>query len=133
MNVLVVEDNFLVADTIRAQLEVSGHSVVGPVARIGEALSLVEAVRPDCAVLDLNLGADGFVTPLADWLEERAVPFIFLTGYPVFYDPGAPLRRFRDHPILSKPYRMHTLIEAIETMKQPVRAPGMAWHPSTGN
>jgi CheY-like chemotaxis protein len=118
MKVLVVEDNFLVADTIRLQLELSGHIVLGPAARIAEALALVDTLRPDCALLDVNLGADGFVSPLAEQLAERAVPFGFLTGYPVFYDPRAPLGTFRDRPILTKPYKQQALIALIETMKR---------------
>ena len=83
--VLVVEDEYFVARDIQRALQRAGAEVVGPVARLNDALGLL-ADRLDltAAVLDVKL-ADSMVFPVADALRRRGVPFIFATGY----DPGS--------------------------------------------
>ena len=77
---LVVEDEFLVADHLAVSLEDLGYEVVGPYPAIDEALLAVRTEALDVAVLDANLdGADS--GPIAVALAERNVPFIVLTGY----------------------------------------------------
>jgi CheY-like chemotaxis protein len=82
--VLVVEDEPLVAMDLAAALAALGCEVVGPVATLDEALRVSEAEtaagRLSAAVLDVNLqGVMSF--PLADFLAERRVPFVYATGY----------------------------------------------------
>ena len=79
--VLVVEDDYFIADEMRRALEDGGARVLGPVGDVEDALALiVGAARIDAAVLDVNLH-DGTVSPVADALAERGVPFVFTTGY----------------------------------------------------
>ena len=79
--VLVVEDEYLVARDIQRALERAGAEVIGPVARLNEALGLLAGRRDlTAAVLDVKL-ADGMVFPVADALRRRGVPFVFATGY----------------------------------------------------
>ena len=81
LSVLVVEDEFLVADELGRELESHGARVVGPVATVADALAAVADEAPlDAAVLDVNLGGTP-VFPVADALVARGVPFVFLTGY----------------------------------------------------
>ena len=80
LRILVVEDEFLVADHLAASLEDLGYEVVGPYPAIDEAVRAVRTQALDGAVLDANLdGVDS--GPVADELAERNVPFIVLTGY----------------------------------------------------
>src|ERR687884_246780 len=79
--VLVVEDEYFVADDIARMLKKAGAEVLGPVPTRDEALGLLRtAERVDAAVLDINLRGE-MVYPVADALRERGVPFIFATGY----------------------------------------------------
>ncbi|WP_244478378.1 response regulator [Methylobacterium sp. Leaf113] len=79
--VLVVEDEYFIADDLRHQLEACGAEVLGPVPRVGEALALIAATPEiDAAVLDINL-QDETVYPVADALQARGVTFLFATGY----------------------------------------------------
>lgn len=79
--VLVVEDEYFIADDLRHQLEAFGAEVLGPVPRVEEALALIAAtLQIDAAVLDINL-QDEMVYPVADALQARGVPFLFATGY----------------------------------------------------
>ena len=56
--ILVVEDEYLIADDLRTQLTAHGATVVGPVASVNEALALIESRAIDAAILDINLDAE---------------------------------------------------------------------------
>ena len=79
--VLVVEDEYFLADELRQALADAGATVVGPVPSVEGALDLLRnEAHPDAAVLDVNLGGEvGF--PVADALADRGVPFLFTSGY----------------------------------------------------
>lgn len=79
--VLIVEDEYLLAEDLRMTLERFGAEVLGPVPSVGEAMATV-ADHPDLdgAVLDMNLRGN-MVFPVADMLVARGVPFFFTTGY----------------------------------------------------
>jgi len=79
--ILVVEDEYFLADDMTRSLSGSGVDVVGPVATVKAALDLLaEETAVDGAVLDINLRGE-MVYPVADLLLERGVPFVFSTGY----------------------------------------------------
>ncbi len=78
---LVVEDEYVIADDIARTLGWLGAEVVGPVPDRDEALALLSSgKRIDLAVLDINLHVE-VVHPVADALQDRGVPFVFATGY----------------------------------------------------
>lgn len=79
--VLLVEDNFLAGIMIKSQLENLGCQVVGPVAALGDASDQVAEGRSfDCAVLDIRIRG-GTSESVAQSLEQRGIPFFFITGY----------------------------------------------------
>jgi CheY-like chemotaxis protein len=106
LRILVVEDNFLVAENLRDLLSGLGCDVIGPAPRVEVALSLLAANgRLDGAMLDINLGGEDCF-PIAAALQERAVPFLFLTGY-----DGMPIpAEFSQARRLSKPVDERNLI-----------------------
>ena len=106
--ILIVEDNYLLAETLSDLLEDSGCVLVGPAPRVAAALRLCE--KPlDGALLDINLGQETCFA-VADLLTEKGVPFMFLSGYTD--DEVVPVR-FRTVPRLAKPYdRNQIVIEA---------------------
>ena len=79
--VLLVEDDYFVADVLCQELESAGAEVVGPASDVAAALALIEA-EPAIggAVLDVHLGGE-MVWPVADVLLARGVPVVFATGY----------------------------------------------------
>ncbi|KKZ83569.1 response regulator [Rhizobium phaseoli] len=90
IDVLVVEDEFFIADELRRTLINAGFRVQGPVATIEDALDLIERERPSVAVLDVHIGKNR-VTPVALELKKLAIPFVLtaastgheLARYPV--------------------------------------------------
>jgi CheY-like chemotaxis protein len=97
--VLVVEDEYLLAEDLREELEDQGAEVMGPVASVADALALLESGPvPDMAFLDINLGGE-MAYPVADALRARDIPFIFATGYEAHAIPKA----YADVPRVEKP------------------------------
>jgi PAS domain S-box-containing protein len=96
--VLLVEDEALVAMMIQDTLAELGFQVVGPVSSASGALAAARESHFDAAVLDINLG-DGLVYTVAEILEKRGVPFVFVTGY----DADSVDARFSGVPVLQKP------------------------------
>ncbi len=78
--ILVVEDEVIVAWALEDMLAEMGCAIVGPAARVNQALAMIDDESIDAVVLDLNLNGQ-MSYPVADVLASRGVPFVFLTGY----------------------------------------------------
>ena len=97
--ILVVEDEYMLAEDLREELERQGALVMGPVASVADALELLRSgPAPDMAILDINLGGE-MAYPVADALRARDIPFIFATGY----DAQAIPKAYSDVPRAEKP------------------------------
>lgn len=108
--ILVVEDDYLLAQVLSDYLEEAEVEVIGPVGSVDEALALVENESRgfDGAILDVNLhGSKSY--PIADALAERSIPFLFATGYGRDALDG----RFRDRPRCEKPFDQATLLSVF--------------------
>jgi DNA-binding response OmpR family regulator len=105
LRVLVVEDEYMVADDICTTLEDFGCHVVGPVGRIDKALDLVRKGNLDGALLDANLNGESSA-PIAVALGEASVPFAVVTGYGALALVSEALN---SAPRLSKPWGEHEL------------------------
>ena len=79
--ILLVEDEYLIAEDVAAVLREAGGEVIGPASSLPMAVRLTEqSALIDAAVLNIDLQGVA-VYPLADELLGRGVPFLFLTGY----------------------------------------------------
>jgi two-component system, response regulator PdtaR len=78
--VLVVEDEFLIAMDLERTLRRHGYRVLGPAATVAAALRLLDGGAPDVALLDVNLRGE-MVTPVAEELRARGVPFVLASAY----------------------------------------------------
>ena len=79
--VLIVEDEYFLADDIARALFQLGAVAVGPVPTREQALAHLEnGKRIDACVLDINLRGE-MAFPVADALLTRGIPFVFATGY----------------------------------------------------
>src|SRR5262245_21814290 len=83
LRVLVVEDSWHVSTGLKALLEARGATVDGPVATTADAMRLVSASRPDVAVVDISLRDGELSYELIDWLQDRGIRIVVLTGYSV--------------------------------------------------
>ena len=108
--VLLAEDEALVGMLVRDILEELGCMVTGPISDLHDAQQIAKSGPFDAAVLDVNLGGS-FAYPVAEALQARGLPFIFLTGYAqdIIHE------RFSTAAILRKPIEREALETALRT------------------
>jgi PAS domain S-box-containing protein len=107
--ILVVEDEALVAVEISRILREQGFQIVGPTARVEEALHLLNEVGCDAAVLDIQLGRETSEL-IASVLAARDTPFVAVSGY----SRGQRPRGFQNVAFLAKPLRSELLVEHVK-------------------
>jgi len=107
--ILIVEDEYLLADELRVELESAGAIVLGPVAALIDAVELIQTEGIiDGALLDANLSGE-MVFSAADMLIDRGVPIVFTTGYDASVIPS----RFREVARCEKPVSIKHVTQAI--------------------
>lgn len=106
--VLIVEDAVLLALELETGLSEAGATVVGPAYELEEAMALLDEPI-DAAVLDANLNGRS-VTPVAEVLHKRGVPFVFATGYG---EAGSAPGGFDTAPVIRKPYDVTQVAAAV--------------------
>jgi CheY-like chemotaxis protein len=109
--VLVVEDQFLIADEMDRLVRALGGTVMGPAPSAAAVRRLIADGLPDLALLDINLHGE-HVWDVAHELLARAVPMIFATGY-----EAALLRPPFENAIhIDKPVSARDLAEALSRL-----------------
>jgi two-component SAPR family response regulator len=106
--VLVVEDEYFIADEIAEALREAGAEVLGPVPELKEALRLLELEKVDLAILDINL-KNGITFEVADLLATRNIPFVFATGY----DRSSIPERHKTRAVWEKPFNARDLVDSL--------------------
>jgi CheY-like chemotaxis protein len=114
MNILIVEDEIIVAISMQSVLEDMGYGVSGIAVSGEEAVERVERDRPGLILMDITLGGemDG-ITAALRIREMFDIPVVYLTGY----SDEHTLRRARestDNGVLMKPVDEFMLGRAIE-------------------
>ncbi|HEY8337291.1 MAG TPA: HWE histidine kinase domain-containing protein [Tardiphaga sp.] len=109
LSVLMVEDQLLIAMDVQTMLASEGAANVETASSVKEALHSLSIIRPDVAILDVNLG-NGSSLPVAHALMEQGIPFVFATGYGESSLIPASLAEV---PIVRKPYDIDGLIAAL--------------------
>ena len=99
-DVLVVEDDPIIAFDVEETVRGFGVTQVRRAANVAQALDMIAERVPDFTFLDIALVSEKSFT-IAERLAERHAPFAFMTGYSADHDfPAA----FADRPRLLKPY-----------------------------
>ena len=119
--VLVVEDEPLIAFDIETMLDSLGCDIVGPVARLSDALDIAATEVFDCAILDINVRG-GRITPVAEMLLDRGVPLLLSTGYGQYALPA----RLASQARLAKPYTSEQLERGLRLLCSQVAEPRVA-------
>lgn len=107
--VLIVEDDYLLAQDMAEMVEAQGAKILGPVRNVADGLSLLLRERlPDAAILDVRLGQET-VFPLVEGLATLGVPFLFATGNPDWSLP----ERYERVPHCEKPIDERELLQTL--------------------
>lgn len=107
--VLIVDDEALIALTMKQALQEQGSTVVGPARSSAAALDLIRQQAPDLAILDLNLAGRSSVS-IARALRALGVPYVYCTGYA---DPAQMIEPELRAETLTKPTDPRELVEAL--------------------
>lgn len=78
--ILIVEDEFIIADVLRDTLEKAGYFVCGIAATVKDALDLIRKNKPDLILLDIYLKGSLTGIDLAKQLAEMNIPFVYLSA-----------------------------------------------------
>jgi CheY-like chemotaxis protein len=107
--VLIVEDEWLLGEGLKADLEERGCTVLGPALSCMEALRLLSSEHPDLAFVDTQLGDETCEAVLED-CDKRGIPVVIFTGH-----SQNDLPEFaRGRKVLTKPYDPKLLSDLLE-------------------
>lgn len=109
--ILVVEDDYMIAQDTAKALAKADAETLGPVPAVADALQLLadEQGRIDGALLDVNV-RDGMIWPVVDALRAEGVPLVLATGYDAEAIPAA----YAGLPRFEKPGNTRDFIRALE-------------------
>lgn len=110
-DVLIVEDDPIIAIDFEDRLLGFGVTSVRTVGSVAQALDAIAARAPDFALLDVELGREKSFA-VAEQLASAQIPFVFVTGY------GAETRiptEFKTRPRLQKPCSSDALEAALRS------------------
>lgn len=125
--ILIVEDDAVIADMLQELLVGAGYQVLWAPDVIA-ALSALERHRIHLITLDIELGTysgRGLLALLKTDEHTHHIPVIVVSSSPV----GPDVKRLANH-ILSKPFSISPLLQAIDTSLAPVRQAAALdpWH-----
>lgn len=98
-SIFLVEDEGLIRLMLVEMLQDLGHQVVAEAGSIEAAEPLARTAAFDLAVFDINI-AGRLISPIAETVRKRGLPFIFVSGY----GPEGRPDSFNDEPVLRKPF-----------------------------
>jgi DNA-binding response OmpR family regulator len=107
VRVLVVEDQWHVANALRSLLEVEGMEVSGPAGKTADAHRLADEHKPELAVVDVNLKGE-MAYSLIDDLHDRGVRVVVISGYAVL-----PRLSAKVAAVLQKPFNGPELLASL--------------------
>lgn len=111
--ILIVEDEFIVANDLRMMLEKAGYTVCGIAPSVVKALDLIATKQPEWILLDIFLQGDKTGIELAGQLKETNIPFIYIsanTNQATLEAAKATL----PHGFLVKPFREKDLLVMLD-------------------
>jgi DNA-binding response OmpR family regulator len=106
--VLIVEDEYFLADDLERALKTRGAKVIGPYSELQAAYRRAARDHFDVANIDINLH-DEMAYPIADELSRQGIPFIFCSGYNAAAIPS----RFAGVKLWQKPFDAAALVDDI--------------------
>lgn len=109
--ILIIEDDPIIAMNNAQIVEDLGHKVVGVASRKDQAVELAASASPTLVLADIKLErGDNGVAAVREILERIAVPVIFVTGHPEMLLTGEAIEPAF---VITKPFDPDTLKTAI--------------------
>ncbi len=113
LKVLIVEDDFMLADFAEEILVQQGYAVSGIARTVADAVALARQSRPDLIILDLRLADGGLGTEVAAQLACASRPgILYVTGN------MSQVALTNGDGCLAKPYRSADLLRSLEIVAE---------------
>jgi two-component system response regulator HydG len=114
--ILIVEDEFIVANDLKIMLLKAGYQVTGIASSVVQARKLIEAKRPDWVLLDIMLKNDLTGIDLAWELREMQLPFLYISANTNQTTLEA-VKATHPYGFMVKPFRERDLIVMLDIAK----------------
>ena len=111
--ILIVEDEYIVADHLKRFLEKAGHKVCGIVSSYSEAISFIELQTPSWVLLDICLNGERSGIDLAQRLSELDIPFIYLSAN-MNQKTLEDVKKTKPYGFMSKPFKDKELMIMLD-------------------
>lgn len=112
-NVLIVEDEILIANLIKSYIEPHGYKCVGIAIDYNQAIQLLKTKSVDVGVLDISISGSKNGIDIANYINShQKIPFIFLTSHND-YATMTQLETTRPSAYLSKPFKQIDVVTAL--------------------
>ena len=114
LKIFILEDDPLIAESIRMNLTELGYIALEPASNKEEALGQLQSESPDFAILDINLDGKQEGIDVGEYIHKNLnIPFIYLTGNS---DKDSINKASKTHPqsYLIKPFTTNDLYSAIQ-------------------
>ncbi len=114
INILIIEDNVIIADDLQQSLEAYGYNVVGNVISYEKAIETLSNSIVDLALIDINLSSKKNGIDVANYINlNNKIPFIYLTSY-IDNETINKVTKTKPHAYLVKPFDKNTIHASIE-------------------
>ncbi len=113
MQILIAEDEAIIAESLYQVLLELGHQPLEPACNHTEALEILQTALPSLAIVDIHIGEHFSGFKVASALNKTNTPFIFLTA---LYDKETidRAKEFNPSAYLVKPFNKENLFATIE-------------------
>lgn len=113
LNIYIVEDDPIIAITLKSILQKNGYSVCGQADNVEEALTEIKSNKPDLVLVDIQLDGEKDGVDLAENLDMLNKPYLYLTSQT---DPHTIKRVKQTRPLgyIVKPFTENGLRSNIE-------------------
>ncbi len=108
-NILIIEDDELIADILAEMVEEMGHTVAGIAETEKKAIALAAKTQPDFLICDVTLEEGSGIAAAEAICAARPVPHLFASGDIARVKAARP-----DAVILEKPFRQGDVAAAID-------------------
>lgn len=115
--ILIVEDEILIADTIKGYIEEKEQMQVEIAISYDEAIGLIESFSPDIVLLDIRLSGSKSGIDVAEYLNSREnkIPHIFLSSQTDAVNFGKAKKTFPE-AYLTKPIQPLSMLMTLEVI-----------------
>lgn len=126
--ILIVEDEFIVANDLRMILKKNGYEVVGIASSVSQAKTIIATTKPNWVLLDILLKGSETGIDLAIELNKLELPFLFISANT---NQGIleAVKETRPYGFLTKPFREKDLFIMLDIANERLSSENKAEDP----